>query len=101
MARSRYGQQDKIDTGHFGTYNKRIESGGYKNVNLLKGVRNFSYTMNQGERLDVIAHKYLHDDKYWWVLALINNIDYPFGLPAGTVIKIPYDVKEVFKKIYM
>ena len=101
MARSRYSQQDKIDAAHYGTYDKLVESGGYKEVDLLQGIRNFTYTAQQGERLDIIAHKYLHEGRYWWVLALINKIDYPLNLPAGTVIRIPYDVKEVFKKIYL
>jgi hypothetical protein len=101
MARSRYGQQDKSDTAHFGTYDKRVESGGYKKTDLLEGVNSFEYTLQKGERLDIVAHRFLNEDKYWWVLALINNIDYPFGLEAGTKIRIPHDIKEVFKKIYL
>jgi hypothetical protein len=101
MARSRYGQQDQVDNAHFGTFSKRIEGGGYLDTNLLDGIRSFEYITNKGERLDVIANRFIHESKYWWVLALINKIDYAFGLPAGTKLRIPYDVKEVFKKIYL
>lgn len=101
MARSRYGQQDYVDSGHFGTYDKRIEGGGFRDMNLLDGIRSFEYTMLAGERLDVLSNKFFHDDQYWWVLALVNSIDYPLGLPAGTKLRVPYDIKEVLKKIYL
>lgn len=101
MARSRYGQQDQADTAHYGTYDKIIESGGFKDVDLLDGVRSFEYILREGERLDIISSRYFHEDKYWWIIALVNKIDYPLGLPAGTKLRIPYDVKEIFKKIYL
>lgn len=99
MARSRYTRQDQIDSAHFGTYDKRLEGGGYLETNLLENVRSFEYIVRQGERLDIIANKFLHEDKYWWVIALINKIHYPLGIAAGTKLRIPYDVKEIFKKI--
>jgi len=101
MARSRYGQQDQVDASHFGTFDRRVDGGGFKDTDLLEGVKNFEHIIQKGERLDILANRFLHDDKYWWVLALVNKIDYPLGLAAGTKIRVPYDVKEVFKKIYL
>lgn len=99
MARGRYDQQDFVNSAQYGTFDKRIEGGGYRQTNLLEGVSNFEYVVRQGERLDIIANRFLHEDKYWWVLALVNNIPYGFNLSAGTKLRIPRDVKEVFKKI--
>ena len=43
---------------------------------------------NEG-RLDIIAAKYLNTAKYWWVIALANNIIDPFDIPIGTRLRIP------------
>jgi hypothetical protein len=101
MARGRYDNQEVVDGSNFGTFDRRFESMGLKDVDLLENVRNFEHTIVAGERLDVLAHKYFGEDSYWWVLALVNRISYPLSIAAGTKIRVPYDVKDVFKKIYL
>jgi hypothetical protein len=99
MPLNRYSNQKMINSAQYGTYDKRIEGGGYTELNLLKGVRFFEYTLQRGERLDIVANKLLGDDSYWWVIALVNNIHYPLGVEAGTKISVPYNVKDVLDKI--
>ena len=99
MARGRYDNQEVIDRSNFATFDRRFESMGLKGVDLLENVRNFEHTMVVGERLDILAHRYFGEDSYWWVLALVNRIDYPLSIAPGTKIRVPYDVKDVFKKI--
>ena len=40
-------------------------------------------------RLDIIANSYYNSPRYWWVIALANNIDDPFDVPRGTNLRIP------------
>ena len=40
-------------------------------------------------RLDLVSLQYYTTPKYWWVLAYYNNIENPFILPYGTILKIP------------
>jgi hypothetical protein len=73
-----------------------------KNIDLLAGVATSDYTYQHGDRLDHLAAKFLGDDQYWWVIALVNGINYPFasgGLVPGVVLKIPVSVKDILDKI--
>lgn len=100
MAKSRYSETDLVDTAHFGSYPRRVRSMGLITDNLLENVRYFDHELKRGERLDHLAAKYFNEDKYWWVIALVNKIDFPLGIPTGTVLHIPRDVKDIFKKIF-
>lgn len=40
-------------------------------------------------RLDIIASSYYNSPRYWWVIALANNINDPFDVPKGTLLRIP------------
>lgn len=43
-----------------------------------------------GDRLDTLAAQYYGDSTLWWIIASANKIhDAPFGLPDGTVLRIP------------
>ena len=48
-----------------------------------------SYT----DRLDLIAYDFWGDETYWWVVAMVNNLEcdsmYP---PIGMQLKIPRDI---------
>lgn len=97
MARSRYSNNTIIDGSYYGTWRnpvtERIDG------NMLEGVQTFDYTMSIGDRLDILAAKYFGDDKYYWVIALVNNIKWPLGIEPGTVIKIPKNVSDILNKL--
>lgn len=40
-------------------------------------------------RLDIIANQYYNTPRFWWVIALANNIIDPFDIPVGTTLRIP------------
>lgn len=40
-------------------------------------------------RLDIIANQYYNTPRFWWVIALANNIIDPFDIPIGTTLRIP------------
>jgi hypothetical protein len=90
-----------MNRGHYGTADRRSESAGFITVDYLRGIRNFSYTTQAGERLDALAHKFFKEDSYWWLLALINGLDYAAVVQPGTKLRIPYNVNDVLKKIFL
>lgn len=102
MGRSRYRNTEIIDGKFYGTYDLPANPGGYKEVDLLEGVSTFEYVWKLGDRLDILASKHFQDSDYWWIIALVNNIAYPFssgGLTPGTAIRIPFDVNDVLNKL--
>lgn len=40
-------------------------------------------------RLDLIANQYYDNHKFWWIIALANNLNNPFDLEVGEVLRIP------------
>lgn len=53
----------------------------------------------EGDRLDVIAAVETGDPQNWRALALYNNIGYFFDLTPGQILRIPYDINEVLRRI--
>jgi len=52
-----------------------------------------------GDRLDTMAYKYFADSSLWWIIASANNIhDASFGLPDGTILRIPKNYITVLNK---
>lgn len=47
------------------------------------------HTVTDGERLDLIAYRYLGDAKLWWIVCDYNDIFFPLELGPGTVLRIP------------
>lgn len=49
------------------------------------------YIVKAGEegRLDLISYKYYKTCDYWWVIAIANDIYFPFDFTAGDVLIIP------------
>jgi len=39
---------------------------------------------NQFDRLDNLAHVHFGDGQYWWILSLINDIDWPYNIEERT-----------------
>lgn len=49
----------------------------------------FTVSIAEQGRLDTIANKYYNTPRFWWVIALANNIIDPFDVPIDTVLRIP------------
>lgn len=84
---------------------RRIKGGSLlasnESVNKIKSaIRNGTlkykrYKSKEGERLDIIAAKYLGDGRLWWVLAACSNIGWALQIPPGTIIQIPVGLERV------
>ena len=72
-----------------------------ESVNKIKSaIRNGTikykrYKSKEGERLDIIAAKYLGDARLWWVLAACSNIGWALQIPPGTIIQIPVSLERI------
>lgn len=50
------------------------------------------HVVSDVDRIDLIAYKYYHDVRLWWIIAEMNNILNPLELISGTTLRIPsYD----------
>lgn len=47
------------------------------------------YSVVEGDRIDLIAHRYLGDARLWWVIADYNELFFPLELAIGSVLRIP------------
>ena len=47
------------------------------------------HTVLDGDRIDVIAHRYLGDARLWWIVADYNDLFFPLELEIGAVLRIP------------
>lgn len=68
---------------------------------LLYNEKDFIIKINENERLDTLALKYLGDGRYWWAICMLNDIKLPFGdeLYTGRLIRIPNSIDDLLKKI--
>lgn len=102
MPRSRYSDTKVIDGKYYASFSLPKVAAGMKNVDLLEGVKTVDYSYKAGDRLDHLAARFLGEDTYWWVIALVNGINYPFasgGLVPGRTLKIPLNARDVIDKI--
>ena len=47
------------------------------------------HTVVEGDRVDLIAYRYLGRADLWWVVCDYNDIFFPLELEAGTVLRLP------------
>jgi nucleoid-associated protein YgaU len=97
MARSRYAGTPVLSGSHYATWRQPLA--GRLDTDLLDGVETFEYTFQIGDRMDTLAARFLGDDRYYWVIALVNNIVWPLGVTPGTVLLIPRDGRQVLDKL--
>ncbi len=47
------------------------------------------HTVVEGDRIDLIAYRYLGRAELWWIICDYNDIFFPLELPVGQVLRIP------------
>lgn len=47
------------------------------------------HTVVEGDRIDLIAYRYLGRAELWWVICDCNDIGFPLELEVGAVLRIP------------
>lgn len=53
-------------------------------------VQYFVYEWVEGDRLDIVANRFLGDSEFWWQILDINpEINDPFAITPGTQLRIP------------
>ena len=75
MSKSRYSDTQLVDGKYYRSFKLPKVSAGLKNIDLLAGVKTTEYVFKVGDRLDHLAARFLGDDEYWWVIALVNGIN--------------------------
>lgn len=100
MGKSRYADTDVVDDRFFASWRLPAQARGLRGNELLAGVKTADYVTRAGDRLDHLAAKFYNEDSYWWVLALVNGIAWPLGIPIGTTLRVPLDHRAVFDKIF-
>jgi hypothetical protein len=103
MAKNRYASTEIFENS-FGTFSIPIEARGLDIESLFRDISTFEYCVIAGDRMDLLAAKFLGESSYWWIIALMNNIIYPFasgGFTPGRILKIPLNPIDVFDKIFV
>lgn len=90
IAISRYRNTNVID-------GKFYETSNFPTREVLDRIPTFTIRIPQFERLDNLAFKHLGAGEYWWVIAIVNDLDWAFGFEAGQEIRIPIDVQDVLR----
>ena len=47
------------------------------------------HTVAEGDRVDLIAYRYLGNAVLWWIICDYNDIFFPLELKLGMVLRIP------------
>tara|TARA_R110000824_G_scaffold347502_1_gene534259 strand:- start:2467 stop:2817 length:351 start_codon:yes stop_codon:yes gene_type:complete len=58
------------------------------------------HTLQVGERLDVLAQKYLMNGRYWWMICMVNGITNPVDdkkLLPGSVLNITTNPERIIQ----
>lgn len=53
------------------------------------------HTLKEGERLDILAGKFLGNSGLWWIIAAASGIGWALQAPPGTLLRIPTHVGQV------
>lgn len=63
----------------------------WNKTSIMVSSRDKYYTVDMvtENRLDIIANSYYNSPRYWWVIALANDINDPFDVPKGVTLRIP------------
>lgn len=69
------------------------------NSNDFKSNSDLFVRMNSESRLDVLAHQYLGDSKYWWMICLLNGMKHFWDWKEGQEIRIPVNTTIFFNYI--
>ena len=92
----RYGRTPTIGIGYrYGTsyalpvIRENMEAG---------NIRFQQLTLQESNRLDILAGMYYGDGRLWWVIAAASDIGWALQVPIGTIIKIP-DLSDVSRYV--
>lgn len=47
------------------------------------------HIVQAGDRIDLLAYRYLGDPTLWWIICDYNDVFFPLDLEVGVVLRIP------------
>lgn len=56
-------------------------------------------TLSAGERVDHLAARQYGDASLWWIIAAASGVGWFAQCPAGTVLRVPTDLNQIFSLI--
>ncbi len=96
MALSRYRNVNYINEPKLARHYESIE---FPDKSVFDQIPSIKIRLVQFDRLDQLAFKHLGAGEYWWVIAMMNDIDWMYNFEAGTIIRIPVNIEDVLKLI--
>lgn len=87
---SRYSNAPIVSGSYYGTFE-------FPDAARLAQVPTINIRTTAMDRLDTLAARYLGTDEYWWMIAMLNNIDWAFDFTPGDILRIPVDANDVLK----
>ena len=57
----------------------------------------FVITPTAEDRLDTLAAQHLGSGEYWWIIAVMNDIDWAFSFTEGKNIVIPVNLDDILR----
>lgn len=93
MTLGRYDNNIKIEGGK-----KFSTSTGHTNIRnaAISGrIEVTPYTLQEGERLDIIAGKTYGNSRLWWVISAASGIGWGLQVPPGTLLLIPRNLSQI------
>ena len=88
MASGRYRNTQIIDGKYYGTVVFPTKA-------QLDAISTYNIRLSKFDRLDNLAFKYLGEGEYWWILALMNDLEWAFRFEEGQILKIPVNINDV------
>lgn len=86
----RYSNVSTIDGKYYSTVDFPTQA-------QLDKIDTYSIVLNKFDRLDNLAAKYFGDGTLWWILAVMNNLQWAWGFEEGQTLLVPTNVQDVLK----
>tara|TARA_Y100000310_G_scaffold103609_1_gene101988 strand:+ start:6529 stop:6819 length:291 start_codon:yes stop_codon:yes gene_type:complete len=96
MAVSRYSSVPLLDLKYFGTPDGFLD---IKNAINNGAIKTYSYITKPRDRLDTLAHNFFGDGRYWWIIAIANDIGWGLQITNGRTLIIPSDISSILDRI--
>lgn len=92
MAISRYRNSNTIQKDGIA---RHYESADFPSPDDLASIPTFKIRASRFDRLDQLAFKHLGSGEYWWIIALMNDLDWMYGFDPGQILLIPVNAEDV------
>jgi len=96
MSLGRYRNVNRIEDGERPRY---YETTDFPTQLELQEIATFKIRVSRFDRLDQLAFKHLGAGEYWWVIALVNDLDWLYDFEPGQILKIPISVEDVLRLV--